>query len=203
MGIDLIIIQCVVSVVGFCGEDRVQVDAVEAHGGDVVEVFRNAPQRPAQCGKSFPAAGECTLSVGKAVRENVVHNGIPGPFRNGQPVCPVVKGKLEIICPCGGAHHFVAVPIVAQGFSASGQFKVIGDAVKIRFQPQFIPVKVPVLPYLWHGQAEKAQLGGHGGTIRIVEFAGFRLASAGTQTENVMGFVQRKGKFAEGSVIDR
>ena len=49
--IDAIIIQRIVPVVRSRREDRVQVNAVEAQGGDVVEIFGHAAHRPAPAGR--------------------------------------------------------------------------------------------------------------------------------------------------------
>ena len=202
MWVYLVVIEGVIPVVRFCRKNRVQINAVEPHGRDIIQILRNAPDGAAQTGFPIGAAGKRPESVGEAVRENVVDNGVLRPFRDGKPVSAMVEGKLEIIRPGGRSGHFVAIAKIAERLRPVRQFKPVRNTLKLCFQTNLVPVKIPVFPDFFHGQAGKIQLRRHGGAVGVKEAAAPRLAFSGSQAENIVGTVRGKREFAQWSMVN-
>lgn len=76
MWVYLVVIEGVIPVVRFRRKNRVQINAVEPHGRDIIQILRNAPDGAAQTGFPIGAAGKRPEPVGEAVRENVIDNGV-------------------------------------------------------------------------------------------------------------------------------
>ena len=87
----IVIIDNVVLMVLAGAEDRVQVDAVKSKLLNVLQIFRNATDRTPEprdmgialfIGKLKALARNMTLSVGEAVRKDIIYHRILEPFRH-------------------------------------------------------------------------------------------------------------------------
>ena len=108
----------------------------------------------------------------------------------------MVERELEIVRARGRARHFVAVAVVEERFHAVLEFKIVGDALEARFEPDLVPVKIPIRPEFLHRQRGKLQFGGHHGAVGIVKPNALRFALSGAQAEYIVRVVQREGEFA-------
>ena len=148
-GIDVLIIHHIVLMVSACGKDGIQIEAVETHLPDIIQVLPDAMQGAAVCGNggkavidfAFPIFADLSVSVRKAVREDVVHHRILHPFGNGGQIGFVIEGVLEILAALDvRVHLFKAFPgIAALRFSVVQQ-EIISDPLPFRFQRDFVPV---------------------------------------------------------------
>ena len=143
------IIQQIIFMIFACCKYRINVDGIDAKVFQVIHIFGNALKTASQLspyhisfkgGFCWPAA-DIHFSCSKAVRKNVVNNGILRPLRWSYDVCSVIKGKLVIF----GAviHQFCteAVSVIINFFRPTFQPEIIAQPLIGAHQLHLIIVK--------------------------------------------------------------
>ena len=190
------------------GEDGVQVDAVDAEAGEVVEVLRNASYRAAELAVRSEAAelalrrlpAYITAGAGEAVREDVVDHGLMHPVRHAGDVCAVVEGKLEILRAV--VHQLVRehAAVVIAALRAVRELEVVEDAVIGALQCQLPPVVVFVREDALHRLREPVYGRFAAGGIAVPERHALQVAPRGAQAQDYAPLVQAVGVFGHWDV---
>ena len=143
------IIQQIIFMIFACCKYRINVNGIHAKFFQVIYIFGNALKAASQLSSyhiSFkggfcrPAADIC-FSRSKAVRENIVNNGILRPLRWSYDVCSVIKGKLVIF---GAVIHQLrteAVSVIINFFRPTFQSEIIAQPLIRVHQLHLIIVK--------------------------------------------------------------
>ena len=189
-GVHMVIVDGVVFVVALCGEDRIQIQAVTPQPGNVLQIFRHAPQCAAQPPATLRRAGQRLGAVCEAVREDVVKTGGVHPLgwpvdlgaQDGRvlkvfaaPVYPVFL-HLQV-----GQFPGEDVAVIIGPFLLTLQAKIVTKAGMTDGKDRLEKVESLIPGNAFHGQALKADRSGLTGPVCHIQFAADQIPAPSPQ----------------------
>ena len=197
-GINMKVIHEIVLVIFPRRENRIHIDTVDAKAGNVIQIFKHAADRPAMfaaAGLAVPVffgflVGNIPMGGSKAVREDVIHNSIPGPCWRRGDIGRMVVGQLIILRSVVNAVVRKEIAIIQKFAVAVVQFEIIADAFVGAVQDHLIVIKPFVLRFQRHLDTGKNHRGHPARAICIVQGTRLQIAPSCTQAENNMAWVK-------------